>query len=741
MEDAFTKRNHSSPSLRGGSPNPTRTVAILRSISFSALNEGEDMNKSRLALLALWLVFLMANLVQAKVTYKISPDLDPLWPGEVEVLKQVAAGNPADLRKRFGEDEKKREIRGKFLEVLLTEGFQGLKVHRHGVYLRNAIIKIEDRIDLRSAVVPYEVRLVSCIFQGDVNLQDSLFKYSLQITKSRFLGQAYFLGFEVTKNAYFNETTFDKELNCNWAKIGNEFSLIKARLLSNDRSYFNSMQVGQNLLGDHAEFQGPTEFRNMNVGGSFDITAAIFHGGAYFAGSTVRRSFWAKNTQFLSEKNYASFPGLKVGNVAIFQEALFKGPVDFDDAHIGLELQCQKAKFLDVSAGLEAIGLKVGTFANFEDVIFAGPVNFDGTDCAGQFNATRAQFNSDGEANFRNLKVGSLLQFTDALFNGPVSLAGARIGELKADVQQGAVLTGGVFRGPVDLKDAHLSDLSIIGTSSRKSVTSPGIAAISDLNLERAVVDRDIRFEDVKLNRLMANGLQAKGQTTLNGLSIETEADLRNSHFANLKILGVVWPPDRDKVQFSGMTYNFIAAAEGPVRPQDWRKLIAWVHHSSFDNRNYLQLRSFFEQNGHQGLADEVFIDMRRQETWPSSWVDWLNPAVWFKVVFWDFLAGYGRKPFRIFWAALAIVILGAFYYDPRYLTEINWPQKSRFYGLLGRFLISFEQFTPMVDLGMQKKWQPASISGRFSVFIYFQRLAGWVLVPIFLAAIYTKFR
>jgi hypothetical protein len=701
------------------------------------------MKNCRLALLALWLVFLMgsANLVQGQITYKVSPDLKPLWPGEVEVLKHVTAGNVADLRKRFGKDEKKRKIRGKFLEVLLTGGIQGLKVHRHGVYLRNAIINIDDRIDLRSAVVPYEVRLVDCIFQGDVNLQDSLFKCSLQITNSRFLGQAYFLGLEVAKNAFFNKTTFCGLVNFNWARIGNEFSLMETNLLNRDSSYFNGMQIGQNFLGDHAKFQGSTEFRNMNVGGSFDISAAIFHGGAYFAGSIIKRSFWAKEAQFLSEENYASFPGLKVGNLAVFQEALFKGPVDFDGADIGLELQCQKAKFLDVSKGLEAIGLKVGTFANFKDVIFAGPVNFDGTDCAGQFNASRAQFNSDREANFRNLKVGALLQFTDALFNGPVSLAGARIGELKADVEQGAVLTGGVFRGPVDLKDAHLSDLSVIGTSSLKRAPSPGIAAISDLYLERAVVDRDIHFERVRLNRLKAAGLQAKGQTTLNGLSIETEADLRNSHFANLKILGVEWPQDRDKVRFSGMIYNFIATAEGPGRPQDWRKLIDWVHHSSFDNRNYLQLQSFFEQNAHRSLADEVFIDMKRQETWPNNWVEWLNPAVWAKVVLWDFLAGYGRKPFRIFWAALAIVILGAFYYDPHNLKEIDWPQKSRFYGILGSFLLSFEQFTPMVDLGMQKKWKPDKISGRFTVFIYFQRLAGWILVPIFLAAIYTKFK
>jgi hypothetical protein len=704
---------------------------------------GGVMRRFRLALLSLWLVFLLGgvNLVQAQINYKIPPDLKPLWPEEVEVLKQVTAGNPADLKKRFGEDESKRKIRGKFLEVLLTGGFQGLKVHRHGIYVRNTIIAIDGRIDLRSAVVPYEVRLVDCTFQGDVDLQDSLFKCSLQITGSHFQGEAFFLGMEVAKNAYFNKSVFDKLVNLNWARIGNEFSLKQVKILNPGRSYFDGMQVGQNVLCQDAEFQGPTEFRNMTVGGSFDMRAVIFHAGAYFAGTTIKRSLWAQKAQFLSAKDYASFPGLKVGNLANFQEARFQGPVDFDGAAIGLVLICDKAKFLDVAKGIEAIGLKVGTFANFEDVIFAGPVNFDGADCLGQFNATRAQFTSDQEANFRNLKVGSLLQFSDAQFDGPVSLAGARIGQLKADVQQGAVLTGGVFHGPVDLKDAHLSDLSIIGTASLKKTSTPGIAAISDLDLERAVVDRDILFANVKLDRFIANGLQAKGQTTLNNVSIASAVDLKNSHFDNLKILGVAWPPDRDKVQYSGMTYTFITTAAGPIRSQDWRKLIAWVHHSSFDNRNYLQLKSFFEQNGHQDLADDVFIDMKRQETWPHDWVDWLNPAVWLKVVFWDFLAGYGRKPFRIFWVALVIVIVGAFYYDPQYLMEIDWPKKNRFYGLLGRILLSFEQFTPMVDLGMQKKWEPDNISGQLSMFIYFQRLAGWILVPIFLTAIYTKFK
>ncbi len=52
------------------------------------------------------------------------------------VLRQVAAGEIADLKQEFGEAEEDRRLRARFLEELLTGELQGVKIHRRGVRIR-----------------------------------------------------------------------------------------------------------------------------------------------------------------------------------------------------------------------------------------------------------------------------------------------------------------------------------------------------------------------------------------------------------------------------------------------------------------------------------------------------------------------------------------------------------------------------------------------------------------------------
>jgi hypothetical protein len=63
-----------------------------------------------------------------------------LSPQETWVLQQVAAGYTADLREKFGAEEKSRHLRGRFLEALLTGEMSGFKAHRRGVSIKNAVI-------------------------------------------------------------------------------------------------------------------------------------------------------------------------------------------------------------------------------------------------------------------------------------------------------------------------------------------------------------------------------------------------------------------------------------------------------------------------------------------------------------------------------------------------------------------------------------------------------------------------
>jgi hypothetical protein len=246
----------------------------------------------------------------------------------------------------------------------------------------------------------------------------------------------------------------------------------------------------------------------------------------------------------------------------------------------------------------------------------------------------------------------------------------------------------------------------------------------------------------VKIAGLKARKLNSKGQTVLRDVNIEGAADLRDSRFLNLQMIRGSWPQEKEKVQLSGLSYDYICAADDPAKT-DWEKVISWVNHSHFDRRNYVKLQTYFLQNNQEDLADKVFINMRRQEIWPKFWWQWLNPGFYLQLIFWDALAGYGREPFRIIWAALAMVLLGMRVNDPQFLKGVDWPKKNRLYDLLGRVLLSFEQFTPMVDLGLRKRWEPpeSATSWHLLTFIYLQRLSGWILIPIFLTAIYTKFK
>jgi hypothetical protein len=90
------------------------------------------MGKSRK--LAVMLITFLAGLTSAAALAQ-GPSPQETW-----VLQQVAAGFTADLREKFGPEEKSRVLRGRFLEALLTGEMSGFKAHRRGVSIKNALI-------------------------------------------------------------------------------------------------------------------------------------------------------------------------------------------------------------------------------------------------------------------------------------------------------------------------------------------------------------------------------------------------------------------------------------------------------------------------------------------------------------------------------------------------------------------------------------------------------------------------
>jgi hypothetical protein len=610
------------------------------------------------------------------------PGAAALSAAEDYVVQQVAAGGVADLKEKFGAADKPRQLRAAFLEALLTGGLPGFKVHRTGVFLVNAVIT--GPLSLEFATVGYPVFLIGCEFQGLANFGGSEFAKSLTIKQATFRQAVNCYRLKVGVDASFADTVFAGPADFGGARIGGKFTLAGARFTDPDHeASFNGLAAGQSISLKGAVFQGAADFTGVRVDGEFNAAAA----------------------QFLHPEKMANFNGLKVTQHASFLKAVFGGPVDLGGAEIGGEFLADGARFASARHKVSFNGLKVGPRASFDGTVFQGPVDFSMAAVGGLLLVNQARFNyPDRPANFFGLKVDQHAFFSDTAFSGGLSLVGA-----------------------------GLKNLMIAGSDAAP-------AACLEINLDGATVAYALIMGDLSLTALQASRLQVKGPAIVKEVTITGKADLRDSNFYSLKILDLSLPADPDQIWLEGLSYQNISAGE---QAQDWRRLLALIDHSRFDSQNYYQLESYFQRRGEKERADTVYIDGKRRETIQKWW----RPGNLATLVFWDFLAGYGKKPTRTLWVSLLIVLLGMLVFDhrnfdPSFLGGWSWLLNgSKAKTGLVRFFLSLDEFLPGVDLGLAKLWQLNRISFPTLMYYHFHKIAGWVLIPIGLAAVLTQFK
>ncbi len=744
-------------------------------------------------------------------------DGQPLTDQEKFVLEQIEAGRIADLKDKFGEKEEDRQVRARFLEELLTDNLEGIKVHRRGIGISHAIIA--GGLDLENAEILHYCTITDSKFQSEVNFRDSYLRKHLNLRGSIFERDADFHRIKVGVNLFCGNTVFKGSMNFARADIAGQFSAVGAKFESEEQEVnFNSMKVGQDAFFDNAAFkgpvnfgsadiarqfsadgakfesqgqevnfnamkvgqsafiqkavfQGPMDFGNTDIGGQFNAKGAkfenpdkevnfnamkvgqdaffdnaIFQGPVNFGNTHIGRQFNAKGAKFESREQEVNFNGMKMGQSAFFDNAVFQGPVDFGSANIGGQFSADGAKFESQEQEVNFNAMKVGQSAFFRNAVFQGPVNFVNTHIGRQFNANGAKFESpDKEVNFNSMKVGQDVFIRDAVFQGPVDFVGVDIGgQFSADgakfegaeqevnfdgikVGQITFFRNTVFQGKVSLNDAHFLDLLIEGNR------------INELGLERTKIERELRIENIEIDRLKARNMHVNGPATLDSVTIKSEGDLRDCSFQQLSLLDVTWPVEKDTIWLDGLSYLAISTSKGEDEPKNWRKLLEWINLSRFNTQNYSQLEAYFQRCGHKERADEVFIEGKRRELWGRK----SGLRQWATRFFWDFLAGYGRKPAQTFRLILPLILLGTIIFAPEfepkfinahiYLKEIN--------SWLIKFILSLDRFLPGVDLGLAKHWQPSHVCLFTWIYWYILKISGWITVPIALAAIYTRIK
>ena len=672
-------------------------------------------------------------------------DGQPLTDQEQFILEQTAQGKPADLKKKFGDKEKNRQVRSRFLEELLSDGLDQIKIHRQGIRIANAIIYEPFKLEL--ATVLHTVFFNTCEFKEKVDLGHAYFMKYFAISGSTFYASAKFRQMKVDGNLLCRKTTFRGPVDFGRVQVDEDFDAKGARFENKEHhANFNSIRVGQNASFNGALFQGPVDFTLAKVEGNFSIEVLIedgveketvFENSVSFAGFSTNGQFQAERTRFEGVelvKGYqgnAVFMGMRVKDNVLFDGALFKGDVDFSaikvegnlsimpikkdcleikssfkgnvnfaGARIGQQFQAEAAYFGDTGKPIIFSNMKVDQSASFDGAVFHGLVNFGGVAIKEQFSLEGAQFLNGQPSIFEGMTVGLSIIFRDALFHGGITI-----------------------------NHASFMDLFIQGES-----LCPLIPLI---NLEHTVVQRELRIENAKIEKLEASHLQVTGPASLTNVSITNSADFQNASCQIINLSEVTWPASADKVLLEGLTYNAINAGIGK---EDWKKLLAWVQGSRFNTQVYSQLENYFQRCGYKERANQVFIRMKDREREMAH-----EMGRWLWNLFLKITIGYGRKPRMALYFSLFFFIIGIFaFWDSEGMVrkQINMESRVDITSQISEaprprydpVWYSVDLLLP-IDLGMAKHWEPNPERSLAWHYAKVQMIIGWVLIGVLIVA------
>jgi len=273
-------------------------------------------------------------------------------PAEKWVVAQTAAGEMADLSKRFPE-EKDRWLSAHFLEQLLMGSLPGFKLHRKGVRIIGALI--DGPIDLENAQILCEVQLRRCRFSS-ANFRRASFAGVVLLDGSTFRAGVNFNSTKVEGGATFKDAVFEGPANFVGADIASYLEASRAKFQNKEQgAQFGGMKVGGYALFMDAVFEGPVNFTGANIASNFNAAAA----------------------KFLNKEKAVLFIAMKVGQVAVLDKAVFEGPVNFVRAEITGSFLAPQAKFQNKEKVANFNSMKVEGGAIFKDAVFEGPVNFD----------------------------------------------------------------------------------------------------------------------------------------------------------------------------------------------------------------------------------------------------------------------------------------------------------------------------------------------------------------------------
>ncbi len=392
----------------------------------------------------------------------------------------------------------------------------------------------------------------------------------------------------------------------------------------------------------------------------------------------------------------------------------------------------------------------------FEQCHFTQRVQLSGCHFHGSLTLARCTFDKgldlsdstvDGDLILRAPAIPSPPEKARALL-----LSGARVGgELLIGRPriEGAINAASVtaWRLSVNLDGAQVNDLNFAGLTADSAfffaaaqgrLEAP-LLALGNASLKNVLSLRNLRLQNLRMISANVGYLtQFDNVRVANELDL-SETSLHSFHWtvAAAAAPGPAWPK---RILLDGTTFQdgLVELPAGAKRPDDAEQIpgigdtLLCLQKAEYSQSAFESLEAELTRRGEIPQADDVFFAMHhanRAEQW--TW----NPATWpwgFFDSFQDYVLSYGRTATTpLLWSAF-FVVLGTFIFRRR--AQMIAVEDSGKPPEFSASWYSLELFLPVVDLGMAKSWRPAS--RLLQTYARVHQVAGWVLIPVALAAI-----
>ncbi len=322
------------------------------------------------------------------------------------------------------------------------------------------------------------------------------------------------------------------------------------------------------------------------------------------------------------------------------------------------------------------------------------------------------------------------------------------------------------FSGPVDLSLSHFLELFLNGSHFLADEANfNGLHVDANLYLERTEfkgrpmfyhlivggdlhgvqseftnADWEVPFAQSEVTgKLFFNGARFAGglslaDVTVRGLNLDAVSIKRKLDLSHAKVETVFnltfAGGDPESTELEGLHYDDLqSVAVGEA-------LLRLINNSPFSARSYSQLEDFHKTHGDPKRANDVFYAMKAKERKLLPTRGQIFSYILYQLV------RYGREPARALIPSLFVIAFGTLFFwrskeqmvrrrpgDPGREYNESWRN-------LDPFWYSLDVFAPVIDLEAATVWMPSPGWKLGWYYLRAQRMLGWILVPIIVAAL-----